>query len=330
MRQNKHDRLARLSSVQHILHQYRQGLTISEIADKCDVCERTARRDLVALEQIGVPVWEKGPLRGIEPSYFLPLISFTLPEAMTIFLAARLLLSYSNAYNPGIASTFIKLNSAMPPPLRDQVGRTISWMQRLDKDDRQRRIMDALTNAWINERKIKITYRGLGRPQASERVVEPYFIQPATFEHANYVIGYCCQARRVRTFKVDRIEDIEVLEERYSIPAGFDANEFLEPAWGITVTGTPTEVRLRFDPAIARIARETRWHRSQKVAVQPDGSAVVSLKVPLTDEFTSFITRWGDKVEVLGPASLRKKVAGIVRGMMRVYETTMIADRKLV
>jgi len=269
-----------------------------------------------------VPVWEKGPLRGIEPSYFLPLICFTVPEAMTIFLAARLLLSYSNAYNPGIASTFIKLNSAMPPPLRAQVGRTISWMRRMERDDRMRRIMDALTNAWINGRRVKMTYRGLGRPQASERVVEPYFIQPATFEHANYLIAYCHQARRVITFKVDRIEDIEVLDEQYSIPAGFDANEFLEPAWGITVTGTPTQVRLRFDPAIARIARETRWHRSQQVAVQPDGSAVVLLKVPLTDEFTSFITRWGDKVEVLGPASLRKKVAGIARDMLGVYQST--------
>jgi predicted DNA-binding transcriptional regulator YafY len=324
MRQNKHDRLARLISVQHILHQFSQGLTIEEIAKKCDVCERTARRDLEALEQIGVPVWQEGPKRGIDQAYFLPLISFTLPEAMTIFLAARLLLSYSNAYNPSIGSTFIKLNSAMPPPLRDQVGRTISWMQKLDRDDRLRRIMDSLSNAWINGRKVKITYQALGRPQAGQRVIEPYFIQPATFEHANYVIGYCCQARRVRTFKVDRIQDIEVLEERYSIPDSFDANEFLEPAWGITVTGRPTEVKLRFDPAIARIAAETRWHKSQSVKMQPDGSVIVSLNVPLTDEFTSFITRWGDKVEVLGPAGLRKKVAGIARKMAGMYKAAMI------
>ena len=126
MRENKRDRLARLSKVEHLLYQCPDGLTIDSIAEKCDVSTRTSRRDLEALEAIGVPIWEAGTRRGIAPGYFLPPISFTLPEAMTIFMAARLLLAYSNTYNPNIDSTFVKLNSAVPPPLRDQVATTIS------------------------------------------------------------------------------------------------------------------------------------------------------------------------------------------------------------
>ncbi|MFA5399509.1 MAG: WYL domain-containing transcriptional regulator [Dehalococcoidia bacterium] len=329
MRENKRDRLARLSKVEHILYQCPEGLTVGAIAEKCGVCARTARRDLEALESIGVPVWEDGARRGIEPGYFLPPISFTLPEAMTIFLAARLMLAYSNTYNPNIDSTFVKLNSAVPAPLRDQVRRTIDWMQKLQRDDRLRRIMDALTHAWINGRRVKMTYQALGRPQAGQRVIEPYFIQPATFEHANYLIAYCHQARRVRTFKIDRIIDIALLDEHYSIPADFDANKFLAPAWGITLNGSPVKVRLRFDPEIARIAAETRWHPSQSVKMQQDGSAEVGFMVPVSDEFVSFVLRWGDKVEALQPAALRKKVADAARRMMRMYETTMSADRKL-
>ncbi len=329
MRENKKDRLARLSRVEHLLYQCPDGLTVIAIAEKCGVCTRTARRDLVALEAIGVPIWEDKSRRGIAPGYFLPPISFTLPEAMTIFLAARLLLSYSNTYNPSIDSTFVKLNSAVPAPLRDQVTRTIAWMQKLNKNDRLRCTMDTLAHAWINGRRVRIRYQALGRPIANDRVIEPYFIQPATFERANYVIAYCNHARRVLTFKVDRIQDIELLDERYSIPGDFDANKFLEPAWGITVYGKPVSVKLRFNSEIARLALETRWHPSQAVKTQPDGSAVVTFKVPVTDEFIAFVTRWGEKVEALQPNSLRKKVSGIARGMVNMYDTTMSRDRKL-
>jgi len=319
MRENKKDRLARLSRVEHLLYQCPDGLTVKAIAEKCGVCTRTARRDLAALESIGVPIWEDNSKRGIAPGYFLPPISFTLPEAMTIFLAARLLLSYSNTYNPNIDSTFVKLNSAVPAPLRDQVTRTIAWMQKLNKDDRLRRIMDTLAHAWINGRRVKIAYQALGRPSAGDRVIEPYFIQPATFERANYVIAYCSQARRVRTFKADRITDIALLDEHYVIPPDFDANKFLAPAWGITVYGKPLAVKLRFNSEIARLALETRWHPSQAVKTQPDGSAMVTFKVPVTDEFIAFVMRWGEKVEVLQPASLRSKVTGIARGMLGMY-----------
>ena len=320
MRENKRDRLARLSKVEHLLYQCPEGLPIKSIAEKCRVSTRTSRRDLEALETIGVPIWEDSTRRGIAPGYFLPPISFTLPEAMTIFLAARLLLAYSNTYNPNIDSTFVKLNSAVPPPLRDQVTRTIDWMQKLNRDDRARRIMDTLSHAWINGRKVRIRYQALGRQSANDRVIEPYFIQPATFERANYVIAYCNHARKMLTFKVDRIQNIELLEERYSIPEDFDANKFLESAWGIAVYGKPVVIKLRFNAVIAQIVEETRWHPSQAVKMQPDGSAMVTFKVPVTDEFVAFVTRWGEKVEVLKPKSLRKEIKRIANRMMTIYD----------
>jgi len=319
MRENKRDRLARLSKVEHILYQCPAGLTINSIAEKCSVSTRTARRDLDALETIGVPIWEGRNRRGITPGYFLPPISFTLPEAMTIFLAARLMLSYSNTYNPNIDSTFVKLNSAVPPPLRDQVARTIAWMQKLNRDDSLRRITDTLAHAWINGRKVRIQYQALGRQTANDRVIEPYFIQPATFQRANYVIAYCNRTRKLLTFKVDRIKNIEILEERYSIPEDFDANEHLESAWGIAIYGKPVAIKLKFNTIVGRIAQETRWHPSQVVWMQPDGAAIVTFRLPITDEFIAFVTWWGEKVEVLQPKSLRREIAGIARAMLGLY-----------
>jgi len=319
MRENKRDRLARLNKVEHLLYQRPDGLTIKAIAEKCGVSARTSRRDLEALEGIGVPIWEDKSRRGIDPGYFLPPISFTLPEAMTIFLAARLLLAYSNTYNPNIDSTFVKLNSVVPPPLRDQIARTIAWMQKLNKDDRFRRIMDTLSNAWINGRKVRIWYQALGRTEAKDRIIEPYFIQPATLEHANYVIAYCNYSKKMLTFKAERITNIELLEDRYSIPEDFDANRHFGSAFGIAVYGRPEVIKLRFNSVVGRIAQETRWHPSQVVKMQPDGSAIVTFNLPVTEEFIAFVMRWGEKAEVLQPKSLRKEMARIVQRMLSVY-----------
>jgi len=319
MREIKQDRLARLHKVELILYGCRNGLTINEIAEKCDVHPRTSRRDLAALESIGIPVFQSGPRRGIEQGYFLPPISFTLPEAMTIFTAARLLLAYSNSYNPNIDSTFVKLNSAVPAPLRDQITATIAWMHKLDRDDRLRRIMDTLANAWMNGRKVKIRYKALGKAGATDRVIEPYFIQPAALERANYVIAYCNQAGKMLTFKADRITDIELLEERYSVPADFDANKHLGTAWGISVYGDMVNAELKFTGELATVALETRWHPSQVNEQQKDGSVIARFKVQASHPFIGFILSWGPWVEVISPKSLREEVAKEARAVCKIY-----------
>ena len=320
MRANKKDRIARINRVERILYQYPEGLTVKELSEKCEVGTRTIRRDLDALDkEIGTPIWNKKGRWGIMPGHFLPPISFNLQETMSFFLAARLLLSYSNVYDPNIASAFEKLSAVVPQPLRNQVAKTIDWMHKLQPDDRFQKVMHTLTNAWANGRKVKIWYQSLNSKAATERVVDPYFIQPASVEHATYLIAYCRKSKEVRTFKVERITSIELLNERYETPQDFDANQYLGPAWGITVEGKPELVKLKFDQEVGRIAQETRWHPSQTTRMQADGSAVVTFKVQITQEFISFILGWGEKVEALEPERLRGEVKRVVAKMGRMY-----------
>ena len=117
-----------------------------------------------------------------------------------MFLASRLLLGYSNAYNPSITSTFVKLSSIVPGPLRDQIGKTLEGMRKQKTDERFVRTMETLAEAWIYGHKARIWYQPLGK-ELAERVIEPYFIQPATLEHANYVIAYCHHSNQILTFK---------------------------------------------------------------------------------------------------------------------------------
>ncbi len=282
------DRVARLVKVEHLLYQTPAGLTVKEIAGKCQVSARTTYRDLDALQcEIGVPIWEEGTRRGVSDSHYLPPVRLTLPEALNIFLAARLMLGYSHRYDPNATSIFMKLNSIVPPPLREQVQKTLDWMQKQRKDERYLRILAKLAEAWVSQRCANIIYRSLEAERATERVIEPYFIEPAAAGHSSYVIAYCHRAGAVRVFKIERIEGIEMMPKIYAIPADFDANEYFGSSWGVVVEGEVKTVRLKFVPDLARIMEETVWHPSQVVERQKDGSVIVTLKVMDTIELHS-------------------------------------------
>ena len=317
----KTDRMARLLKIEHLLYQNQRGLKVGEIAQQCRVTKRTTYRDLAALEsELDIKLWEKGSTRGIIEGYFLPPIHFTLPEALNIFLAARLMLNYAHRYDPNIASTFTKLNSIVPPPLRDQIQKTTDWMQKQPKDEKYLRILATLAEAWVSQHQVKISYLALAEETPAERIIEPYFIEPAAPGHSSYVIAYCHRTNSLRTFKIERIEATELTSEPYVIPPDFDANAYLGSSWGIVVGGEVKTVKLRFIPQIARIMEETVWHPSQVLEKQSDGSIIMMLRVTNTVELYGWILSWGEKVEVLEPEELRERVARTGRAIVDVYE----------
>jgi predicted DNA-binding transcriptional regulator YafY len=101
-------------------------------------------------------------------------------------MAARLMLNYANHYDPFVDSAFIKLNAAMPVSLKQQVQKALDWMQKLPKNDGYLRTIAALADAWMSLRQVKISYQALEAQEGSERIIEPYFIEPAAAGHASY------------------------------------------------------------------------------------------------------------------------------------------------
>lgn len=315
------DRTARWAQIEHLLYQNRKGLKIKEIARICNVSVRQIYRDIDDLQsKLGLPIWEERSTRGIEEDYFLPPIRFSLPEALNIFLAARLMLHYAHRYDPNTASTFMKLNSIVPPGLREQIQKTLDWMQTQPRDEQYLRTLAILTEAWVSRHQVKIAYQSLPSEKAVERVIEPYFIEPAATGHSSYVIAFCHRTKSLRTFKIERIKTIEATTEPYTIPPDFDANEFLGSSWGIVVEGDVKTIRLRFDPELARIMEETIWHPSQTLEKQRDGSIILTLKVTDTQELHSWILGWGEKVKVLEPAELRRNIVDTAKTMLEVYK----------
>ncbi len=318
----KRDRTARLLRLQILLWQNPQGLTVNEIARKCITSKRTAYRDLKALEsELGVPIWEEGNKRGMTEGYFLPPISFTIPEAFNIFLASRLLQKHSFQYYPSLAATFMKLSAITPEPLKKQIQHSMDYLERQIKDETKTGNLNKLVQAWLSRQRVKIRYNeNLSVTEADEIIIEPYHLEPIYASHSIWVIANCPSAKSVNTYKLDFIiGDVSVCPETYEIPADFNAVDSINSAWGIVADGELITVTLHFKPKISKTVLAALWHPSQRFESQNDGSVIATFKVRNVADFRSWVLGWGNDVEVLEPQAFREQIIDLLKSLLAEY-----------
>lgn len=309
----KRDRLARLLRVVAVLRGHPEGIRPAEIARRVGVTTRTVYRDLRALEtDVGVAVWSEAGLWGVVGDEFLPPLKLTLDEAMAVVLSARLMVRYADKYDPDLAAAFEKLEGVLPAALAEHVDRTLDVLAQHPRDADFSERVHRLTRAWAERRVVTFTYEPARYgPDAAPRqaTVRPYLIEPSLQTHALYLIGWDETRNALRTFKIERIGDVALTPRTFEPPEPGALERDLRGAWDIIADQPATSVVLRFRPSVAARVLETTWHPSQRVEPAADGSLTWRATVAGTIEIRLWILSWGDDVEVLEPAELRKDVA---------------------
>lgn len=289
---------------------------------------RTVYRDLEALEsELHVPIWSKGKKRGVVEGYHLPPVPFTLPEAMNIALAARLMQSHSRWYDPHRSSTLMKLNSVVPPPLRKQMQVIIDWMEKQPRNKKQIEVSEKLADAWLSQHQATIQYRESDKKVPQEILIEPYFIEPATPGNSGFVIAYNNSKKTICIYKISCIERVKIGVKTYNIPDDFDATKYLSSAWGVFAEEPSETVKLHFKPHLSRPISEAIWSPSQVIEVQKDGSSIMTLMVSNNADFRAWVLGWGNEVEVLEPETLRNHIIKINELTNRIYHPESEGNR---
>ncbi|WP_322496548.1 WYL domain-containing protein [Chloroflexus sp.] len=156
----------------------------------------------------------------------------------------------------------------------------------------------------------KVWHQSDSGEKGSEYLLSPYFIEPYAIGQTTHVIGLAQLQHkrgwlpaRMLTLKIERIRRAELTRESYQIPASFDPREYLSSAWGIwTSDHEPVDGVLRFNARVARRVQETRWHRSEQVEAQPDGTLIWRAQIAEPKEMLPWIRGWGADVEGRPPS----------------------------
>lgn len=309
---------ARLRRIEHRLYNAPGGLRVSDIAQDCGVARRTIYRDLMALHEMGVPVWEDRGRFGIDRAAYLSTVRLNLNEAIALYFAARLLAHHSDEHNPYIVAALDKLAAGLPDQtISAHIARVADLVRSRPLRAEYIRTLEVITRAWADRRLVRLRYRAHGR-DTTERVIAPYFVEVSRSTPAAYVIGFDQLRGAIRTFKIERVEHAELLEGGYSIPDDFDPYDFLARAWGV-MDETEVQVHLRFSAEGASRVRESVWHHSQRLEELPDGGCDLYVTIGGIREIMPWVLGWGAEVEVVAPPELRAEVAAHGARMAALY-----------
>jgi proteasome accessory factor B len=294
------------------------GLRVLDLAGRLDVDRRTVYRDLDFLSEQGVPVWQQNGRFGINRTRYLATVRLSFHEAMALVLAGLLLARTIDERNPHVATALRKLAVTLPNPLTSQLERAARRVQTHSDGQQQVEVLEAIAEGWGTNHKVEAGYRSPRSGELRERVFAPYALEPTP--SGIYVIAHDDWANDIRTFKLDRLEYVRVLDEPFTIPDDFDPEAYLSSGWRIMSGDGMMEVVLRFSAAVTPHVRERKWHATQKLEMMEDGGCLLRVEIAEPLEMQPWIRSWGAQVEVLAPGWLRDQIAEELRQAVEKYD----------
>lgn len=298
------------------------GVTIDELAQLSGVTTRTIRRDLQALEEAGFPLFDDksgddGRTRWkVNGQSFKGLAAgLTVSELCALYFSRSLVVSLSGTpFGGEVESAFEKLAAVLTPHMRaflDQLPHVISTKpdplrRRLDgAEGRQPQIVARALEATLQHREATLTYHSRSSDRTKTYRVHPYRLAYA--QGGMYLLAYVPEYGEVRTFAVERIEQLSVDEARFT-PIEDLPDAAFPHSLGVH-SGPPERIEIEFQPAVIDYVRGREWHASQQVRETGTGAIVMTLDVCLDRALQSWILSFGPFARVLGPERLAREIA---------------------
>ena len=289
--------------------------TIDDLARQTGVTTRTIRRDLDALQEAGFPLFDEvhdgKKFWTLEQKAFRRLddTGFTLAELSALYFSRTLVECLSGTpFERDVRSAFEKLSAALTPGMRQFLDRMPLAIQAKPDPGTQSaaprtKEVAQLLEATLQQRRVTMRYDSFSSNREKAYVLEPYRL--VFGQGSLYVIGFVPEYGAVRTFAVDRIAQVSLMEERFE-PLELPEDAFAH-SLGVT-QGTPEKIQVRFAEKIARYVRERVWHPSQTIADAGDGSIELTLNVVNDWALKSWILGFGGLATVTFPPSLAEEI----------------------
>ena len=291
-----------------------------DLAETFETSKRTIYRDIQALGQAGVPLVSI-PGRGyaLMKGYFLPPLSFTADEATMLLLGSDFMAQNFDAqYRAAAQSANRKIEGVLPEKLRDEVHYLQSSIRFISRDTPENtpkaEVLQQLRRAIIERTTVRFHYYARhtdhGKPAHTTREADPYGL--VHFSGAWHLIAYCHIRLGIRNFRLDRMDNLELLAKTFNRPANFGLQT--RP-----IESRPILVRALFDNDVARWVKESPSYFATSIEESPEG-LLVMFKIRQESEILQWLLSWGQHVRVLEPESLRKHMMEEAEGLLRNHQ----------
>lgn len=301
----------------------RQEMTVYDLMERFEMSDRTIYRDIRDLRKAGYPIRQRETGGGYyinDRQFGFRMLFLSDDEASALFQCIEAFGQDGFPLSDELKAAKDKLASCMPQERLQAVKERmqVTDIHLPEPYQLSAHTFDLLTEAAAAKRQLCVRYYApTSSKETMVRTINPYGL--IYKNNVWYLIAYCHKRQDVRVFRADRVTDIQVMADTFSIPQDFSLETFFDKSWSIE-QGPEVVVKLRFLPEVARDIKRAKYHQSQELSDLPDGSVLFAVKVRGLWEISRWILGFGPTVEVLEPEELRHDIIQMVARTNELYK----------
>ena len=317
------DRSERFLKIDHLLKD-RPIVSMRCFLEELEVSHATVKRDIEYMrDRLQAPIeWDvkrRGYHYTAQSQFSLPGLWLNAAEIQAFLLMEDLLAQLQ----PGLIrqhlaplrtrlETMLASGGAKRSEIRNRVR-----ILRMPARSVEPRHFQIVCSAALSRKRLQLTYYNHSTGEETQRIVSP---QRLIYYKANWYLDAWCHLRKaLRSFAIDAIRAATILPAKSRDVSNAVLDVHLGGGYGI-YAGTPRNTAvLRFTAEAARWVGRELWHPHQLQKLDPDGSLVLEIPYSQDHELMMDILRYGNRVEVLKPPSLREKIASALLEGLRKY-----------
>ena len=175
-----------------------------------------------------------------------------------------------------------------------------------------------LVHAIKNQQEITFLHKKYWEEIANRKSFQPYFIKES--KNRWYVIGLEKTSNQIRTFGLDRINDVELSKTKFTKPSKTVIQSLFQNSFGIIYDQKPPQkIILEFSSFQANYIKSLPLHASQKIISENKKHCKIQLLIHPTYDFIMELLSMGKEVKVLEPKSLKEEIKQILKQTLENY-----------
>lgn len=306
-----------------------QCLNASQLAKKLEVSRSTVMRDIDFLrDRYGAPLEFDKSRNGYyytDTTFFVKSLMLSEGDLFAVSAVLPLLQQYRNTPIAASMEQILKKIAEMLPDkvsvdalfLNNEISFISDPLPIIEET-----VFYAVFEGINSQKTLQFEYKSLSRDTYTLREVDPYHV---VCQKGNwYMLAFCHTHKNVRVFSLARIRHITTTDKKFSVPVDFCAESYFDTDFGVWNNGTePLKIELEFAPTIKTYIIERKWHKTQCIKRQNDGTVYLSFMTNQIQEVLHWVMSFGSAVKVLGPEVLINTVAQEIEKMSIFYKKSI-------
>ncbi len=257
-----------------------------------------------------------------DKSFFVKSVMLSEGELFSVSAILPLLEQYKNT---PLESSFRNILSKISQMLPDQVSVDTSLLNGdftyvgEPAPEIEAEIFNKIFESVKVHKTITFKYRSISSTNFKDHTFNPY--QVLCRQGDWYVIGFCHNHFEVRTYSLARMKDLFVTDAPFEVPEDFDLKKYRDLTFGIfSSKQEPVKVHLHFESSLCNYVLERKWHETQEMSQNEDGSVELKFMSNQFEELSRLVMRFGSKCKVIEPVELVEMVKSEAAKISELYK----------